>query len=136
MDVSPAKRFLSPLRTYLLSLVALGLATALSYALIHTVAPTFRGYGIVFLIALLFAAWTGYGPGILASISVTFFLPYLFFPRFTLARVDYGRFLLLLLVSILISRIAASRARVESVLRKHNEELDERVRQRTLSSSA
>ena len=88
-------------------MVALGLATALTYALVHTVAPGFRGYGIVFLIALLFAAWTGYGPGIVAAILATFFLPFLFFPRFTLARVDYGRFLLLLLVSILVSRISA-----------------------------
>ncbi len=130
--VTPLKRFFSALRPYLLSVVALGLATALTYALVHTVAPGFRGYGIVFLIALLFAAWTGYGPGIVAAILATFFLPFLFFPRFTLARVDYGRFLLLLLVSILVSRISASRSRIESLLRKHNEELDERVRDRTL----
>jgi PAS domain S-box-containing protein len=115
----------------LLSLGALGLATALVYVLSHTLGRTFTGYAFFFLIALLFAAWQGYGPGIAASIIATFFLPYVFFPAFTPARVDYSRFLLLLLVSILVSRIAANRARIESVLRKHNEELDERVRERT-----
>jgi PAS domain S-box-containing protein len=130
--VSPIKRFWLALRPYLVSLVALGLATALSYALAHTVGPRFTGYAFLFLIALLFAAWLGYGPGIVAAVVATFFLPFLFFPRFTFARVDYNRFLLLLLVSILVSRISASRKRIEGLLRKHNEELDERVGQRTL----
>ena len=129
---SSLNRLRAALRPYLLSLVALGLATALSYVLIHTVAPRFTGYGFVFLVALLFAAWLGYGPGIVAAILATFFLPFVFYPRFTLARVDYGRFLLLLLVSVLVSRISSGRTRVESLLRKHNEELDERVRKRTL----
>jgi PAS domain S-box-containing protein len=133
--ITPIKRFLSALRPYFLSLVVLALATALialTYARVHAVAPGFAGYGVVFLVALLFAAWTGYGPGIVAVIMVTFFVPFLFFPRYNLARVDYGRFLLLLLVSILVSRISASRTRIESLLRKHNEELEERVQQRTL----
>ena len=132
VDVSPLKRFWSAFRPYLLSVAALGLVTALTYALVHTVGPRFTGYGFVFLIALLFAAWLGYGPGIVASVIVTFFVPFLFFPRFTFARVDYNRFPLLLLVSVLVSRISASRTRIESLLRKHNEELDEHVRRRTL----
>ena len=131
MDTIDSKRVWPVLRPYLISLGALGLATALVYVLAHTLGRTFTGYAFFFLIALLFAAWQGYGPGIATSVIATFFLPYLFFPRYTLGRVDYGRFLLLLLVSILVSRLAASRTRIESVLRKHNEELDERVRERT-----
>ncbi len=132
MGVIPSERVSPALRPYLLALAALGLATALTYVLVHTVALRFTGYSFLFLIALLFAAWSGYGPGIAASIVATFFLPRLFFPAFTPARVDLSRFLLLVLVSILVSRISASRDRIESALRKNNEELDERVRQRTL----
>lgn len=77
------------------------------------------------------AAWQGYGPGILAVVIALFGLPFLLVPGFTLARVDPGRSALLLLVSVLISRISTSRDRTETALRKSNEELDERVRQRT-----
>ena len=130
--VSRSQRFWSALRPYLFALIALGLAAALSYALARSVGPRFTAYRFVFLFALLFAAWLGYGPGIVTAIVATFFLPFLFFPRFTFASVDYNRFLLLLLVSILVSRISANRTRVEKLLRKHNEELDDRVAQRTL----
>jgi light-regulated signal transduction histidine kinase (bacteriophytochrome) len=49
----------------------------------------------------------------------------------TVARIDPGRFILVLIVSILISRIASGRARTEAALRDANAQLDERVRQRT-----
>ena len=58
-------------------------------------------------------------------------VPFVFDPFFTLARVDIGGFSVLLLISLMISRIAAGRRQVEDLLRKSNEDLEARVRART-----
>jgi len=50
----------------------------------------------------------GYGPGILASLATLIFLPYLFTPGFTLAKIEIGRSLLLLGSSLLVSGLATA----------------------------
>jgi PAS domain S-box-containing protein len=125
------KFFHTAVGRYVAALVALALATVLALVL-YVLLPSTRGaYGLVFLIALMAAAWQGYGPGILAVLIAVLGLPFLLVPGFALARVDLGRGGLLLLISVLISRLSTSRARTEAALRKSNEELDDRVRQRT-----
>ncbi len=123
--------FRSPVGRYVAALLAIVVALVLTFAANRTVGVNLRAVRLTFFAAMMIAAWNGYGPGILATIVVSFVLPYLFSPSFTAASLDLGAFGTLLLVSLLISRISATRSHVEEVLRKSNEDLDARVRQRT-----
>lgn len=87
---------------------------------------------IAFVIPTLASAWWGgYGPGVLACLFGLLGAPYFFTPGFSIAHVDVARAALVLLVSLLISRVAESRRRAEAALREANEQLDNRVRERT-----
>jgi two-component system cell cycle sensor histidine kinase/response regulator CckA len=79
---------------------------------------------------LLGSSWLGYGAGLLTWTLVTFVVPKaLGLPQ--RQPTDPLRFGLLLLVSVLISRIAASGRRREAELTQAAEELEERVQART-----
>jgi PAS domain S-box-containing protein len=125
------KFFRTAVGGYVAALIALALATAVALVLFIAIPSTRGSYGPLFLVALMAAAWQGYGPGILAVLIAFFGLPFLLVRGFTYARVDFSRAGLLLLISVLISRISTSRTRTEAALRRTNEELDDRVRQRT-----
>ncbi len=87
---------------------------------------------IAYLVATLASVWWGgYGPGIVACLFGLLVAPYIFNPGFNILQVDVGRAILVLLVSILISRVAESRRKAEEALREANEKLDARVHERT-----
>jgi light-regulated signal transduction histidine kinase (bacteriophytochrome) len=90
------------------------------------------GLTIAYLVATLASAWWGgYGPGILACLFGLIIAPYIFSPAFNILQVDVPRAVLILLVSILISRVAESRRKAEEALREANGKLDARVHERT-----
>jgi PAS domain S-box-containing protein len=84
----------------------------------------------VYLLALMGAAWKGYGPGIAACLLTSFIVPY-FLPRRNGLHFDPVRLLLLLLVSLLISRLGQIQRRREEELREAAGLLEARVRERT-----
>jgi len=56
------------------ALLAVVIAIALTYAISYAIGGRFRGIFLVYLVALLVAAWNGYGPGIVSFIVVVFFV--------------------------------------------------------------
>jgi PAS domain S-box-containing protein len=125
------KFYRSTVSRYGFALAAVALATALRYALFFAHLRDRPGFRLIFLAAIMAAAWQGYGPGILATVISVAGLPFLFLRGYTLARMDIVNLVLILLIALLISRLASTRARTEATLRKSNEELDDRVRKRT-----
>ena len=82
-----------------------------------------------FLLAILSAAWWGgYGPGILATVASILFAPYLAVKGYTPAHANFTQMGLVLLISILISRIRAVQEKEQLALRRSNEDLDDKVR--------
>ncbi|HEV3198703.1 MAG TPA: PAS domain S-box protein [Bryobacteraceae bacterium] len=98
---------------------ALGLRLPLFYGLLY----------ILVLIVMLGAAWLGYGPGVLLCAIVTLVLPHLRPGPNPGTRVD--RFALVLIISLLVSRLSQNRRRTEAALRRTAQDLEIRVRERT-----
>jgi PAS domain S-box-containing protein len=125
----------APLRSYAVALTALTLLSVAAYPFIHGAPRGSTGLlGVVitllYLLVLLGSSWLGYGAGVMTWTLVTFVLP----KALGLAQrqtPDPYRFALLLLVSILISRIAATGRRREAELTRAAEELEQRVEERT-----
>ena len=131
MDHVAAHRLRHFVRPYLIALCALALATILSLVVPHQGAwRSLVTFGFLFAI-MASAWWGGYGPGILVTFLTVFALPPLLNPKFDPTKINYYQVSLIFLISILISRVAAARRKVETALRLTNERLDERVRQRT-----
>ena len=86
-------------------------------------------YVFLYFLLILGAAWLGYGPGLLVCSLTTFLLPPLLLSQ--PPGVQIGRFGLLIVVSLLVSRLSASKRRTEISLRRSAEELEDRVRERT-----
>ena len=86
---------------------------------------------VILLLVVLGSAWLGYGPGVLTSAIVAIGLPHLRPGPNRSARVDLTRFALLLIISLLVSRISETRRRTEASLRRTAEDLERRVRERT-----
>lgn len=85
-----------------------------------------------FLLAILASAWWGgYGPGLLTSILCYSAVPYLLIPNFQIANIDATRLTLTILVSLLVSRIAAARRESEQNLLTANKLLEQKVAERT-----
>lgn len=119
-------------RRYALAILTLCIATGISAVLLNTVGrKASLVYALLFELLIMAAAWLGYGPGLLVCGIVTFVLPKLLIPA-RATHVDFGRFGLLVIISLLISWISASKRRTEKSLRRSAEELEERVRQRTI----
>ncbi len=132
MPSANVPRFRSALARYSIPIVALGLATIVAVVLRH-----FAGSkpnvinSVTFLLAIMASAWWGgYVPGILSCLLAVFVVPYALVPHFHPSP-EPTRIILVLLISVLISRVAQGRNRTEALLRQANENLDERVRQRT-----
>jgi PAS domain S-box-containing protein len=125
----------APLRSYGIALFALTLLTAAAYPFVHGSPRGSMGLlgvviALLYLLVLLGSSWLGYGAGVMTWTLVTFVLP----KALGLAQrqpTDPLRFALLLLVSILISRIAATGRRREAELTRAAEELEQRVEERT-----
>jgi light-regulated signal transduction histidine kinase (bacteriophytochrome) len=122
---------------YAIAALAVGLASCLTLAVVHlyTFIPLNVARGLVslgFMSAVLAAAWWGgYGPGILATVSTILFAPFLAIRGYTVGQANFAQLGLVLLISVLVSRVAASRDKAEADLRRANEMLDERVQERT-----
>ena len=81
-------------------------------------------------VVFLGAAWLGYGPGVLVCFLLTFIVPPLLVPGRPI-NAEFGKFALLLFVSLLVSRIGTSKRRTETLLRQWGETLEARVAERT-----
>jgi len=120
------------LRRYLLAFGLLTLGTALAVLLMNA----FGAKAILFVsligdVVFLACAWLGYGEGVLAGVLITFVVPRLLLPR-TPLHPDFGRFGLLLVLSLLVSSISAYKRKAERALKFAAEELESRVQSRTL----
>ena len=124
------------LRRYLFALSQITLGTALAMLLLN--AFGMKATLVVSLIgdvAFLGCAWLGYGEGILAGILITFVIPRLLLPGTPLHR-DVGRFGLLIALSLLVSSISRYKRKAEKALKVAADELESRVRLRTLELQA
>lgn len=129
--MKPIQRLLAlPLAGYIVAVLSVASATALTYAILQT-----SGFRIAityaFLFAILISASLGYGPGLLSCALSFFAAPFFFTPKFSPAKTDLNRVALTVLVSLLVSRVSATRKRTEQLLRTANAELDRRVQERT-----
>src|SRR3954469_22795965 len=89
-------------------------------------------FAFLYLIAIFAVAWFGgYGPGAVASLLTMVGLPAAAIPGFRLSKVDLGRLAFLLAVSLGVSGVAQAQRRRRESLHRANDELDERVRDRT-----
>ncbi|HEY1340370.1 MAG TPA: response regulator [Bryobacteraceae bacterium] len=115
-----------------LSLAALTGATVLLVRLLGRQHPflfalVLAGYFLV----LMGSAWLGYGPGAMICFLSAFGLPLLFPPQRASFQAESLRFGVLLLISLVVSRISQTRRQREADLRRTAETLEERVRERT-----
>jgi PAS domain S-box-containing protein len=124
----------APLRSYAIALAGLVLLTAVAYPLVHGTPRGSMGMlglviSLLYLLVLLGSSWLGYGAGVMTWTLV------IFLPRalglMQRQPPDPFRFALLLLVSLLISRIAATGRHREAELKHAAEELEVRVEERT-----
>jgi PAS domain S-box-containing protein len=119
-------------RSYALAISALMLTTAIFAILLNTVGRRASlVYVLLFDVLIMAASWLGYGPGLLVCTLCTFVIPKLLLPNRPL-HPDLGRFAMLVMISLLISTISRSKRKTETALRRNAEELEERVKQRTL----
>lgn len=128
---APMRR--SALVRYSVSIVGVGLATLLALLIRHVAGPKPSPISsVAFLLVVLASAWWGgYVSGIIVTLLSLFVVPYALVAHFEPLKIDPLRVALVLLISVLISRVAQNRNRIEAALRKVNENLDEGVRQRT-----
>ncbi|MFL6449614.1 MAG: sensor histidine kinase [Bryobacteraceae bacterium] len=116
---------------YAVPVIGMSAATVIGLAL-RQIHAGHSASTIAYLVAALASAWWGgYGPGVLACLLGLLGAPYFFSPGFSILHLDVPRAALVLLVSILISRVAEGRRRAEDALWEANEQLDARVRERT-----
>ncbi len=126
----------APLRPYAIALCALTLLSLAAYPFVHGATRGSRGLlgvvlGLLLLVVLLGSSWLGYGAGVLCWTLAVFVLPRVLGLPQRQQPVDPLRFGLFLLVSLLISRIAAAGRHREAELRHAAGELEERVERRS-----
>lgn len=126
----PAK---SPFIRYLLPFAAL-VAALLTQAAVAVVVPKHVDfpYAFFYLIAIFVVAWYGgYAPGAIASLLTLVGLPALLTHHIRLNTIDPSRLILMLGVSVLISKVSLGQQRVREILSNANNELETRVQART-----
>jgi signal transduction histidine kinase len=130
---APAK--LSRAAGFGLALAALALASGLTLAVLHFHVPLIAARALVattfVLIVMASAWWGGYIPGVVVTVAVILFAPYLAIKNYTVAQANFSQLALMLVISVLVSRVASVRGKVEAALRSANEKPEERVRERT-----
>src|SRR5579883_2672323 len=118
-------------RGYAVALAALAAAALLSVALSHF-SPLRIVIGFLFLCAILVSAWWGgYIPGAIAVLATAYGAPYIVNANFSPRQIHPGQVLLLILVSILVSRLSVASHVLLQNLHKTKRWLEERVRDRT-----
>lgn len=115
---------------YLIAFVAVSAAIAIAYP-IRGIPELRVAVPFIFLLAVLFPAWRGYGPGLFSCFLIFLAMPVVFVPGFSFAKIDAKQLTFTIIVSLLVSYVATSRRNAEETLRRINEELEQRVRQRT-----
>ena len=130
-----------PLRPYAASLFTLIVVTAATYAIMPNRPPGARGFaglviGLLYLLILLGSSWLGYGAGVLTWTLIIFATPrVLGTTQRQITPETLLRFFLLLLVSVLISALAASLRRREQELIRAADDLERRVEERTIEAT-
>jgi PAS domain S-box-containing protein len=120
----------SPFFGYILAVLGVAMAVGIAVLIARFFTPG-PALGLLFLAVILAAAWTGYGPGLVASAITFVVVPYFFRPRFRFSSIEFGNFALTIIVSVLMSSVAAGRKRVERQLRNINQQLESRIAERT-----
>jgi PAS domain S-box-containing protein len=124
------------LRSYLFAFSQLTLGTALAMLLLNAFGmKATLAVSLIGDVAFLGCAWLGYGEGILAGILITYVIPRLLLPG-TPLHPNAGRFGLSIVLSLLVSSISLYKRKAEKALKVAAEELDARVRSRTLELQA
>ena len=127
------KQEASPLVRYILPFLGVVIALSIQGALV-SVLPKGNDFPFAFfyLLAIFVVAWFGgYFPGVIACLLTMVGIPLAAVPGFRLGKLDWSRFGLLLGISLLVSAVAHAQRRRREILRKANDELDERVQSRT-----
>src|SRR5688500_19471209 len=83
-------RSASDIQGYLPALLGLTAAIVLHYGFLKLLDQNFAGIFFVYLMAILVAAWCGYGPGIVVVALVVAAVPFLFQPNFSLSKINAG----------------------------------------------
>jgi signal transduction histidine kinase len=114
-------------RRYAVALVALLVAGALTSFIVYFNLPR-AIVGYAFLLVIIGSAWWGgYGPGLITTFATLLLGPYLVQPTYSIRHPNWQNVPMIVLISVLISRMAAAKQKLSHV----NEMLDERVRERT-----
>lgn len=119
------------LHGYLPAVTSVAVAFLIHHGMVAVYGRRVPGIISIYVCAFLISAWCGYGPGILATLLITFGVPYQFRPNFTLDKLNLSNAVIYVLVSVAISAKAAGRRKVESLLKSMNAELDARVQEQT-----
>src|SRR3954452_1816649 len=130
-DPRAALSLASTLHGYVPALGALALATAVHFLCYATVGIGLAGIFFIYLMAVLIAAWCGYGPGLLVLFIGLLVLPYAYRPNFSIRKLDAAVPIVMVMVCLITSRLSASRRSSEAFLQRANQDLDERVRKQT-----
>jgi len=118
---------------YLIVLATLITGCGLAAILLHTFGDKARlVVSLLGDVVFLGAAWIGYGPGILVLALIRFVVPGILYPD-KVSQIDLGQFGLLSVLSILVSRVSSSKRQKEASLKHWGDELERRVRERTLA---
>jgi len=129
------RRFPSGVLRYALPICSLTTLIGVFYLLYVVLGIRFPPlYGFLYLlllIVLLGSAWLGYGPGVIACAITTLVVPHLVNNPNRAIQSDLTRFTLVLIISLLISRLSETHRRREAELKKTAEDLEVRVRERT-----
>src|SRR4051794_13063184 len=100
----PASQHLRRVLTnYLLAVTAAGAATGVNYAIL-AIWPDFQGYALAYLVAIVLAARTGFGPGLLTS-ALSFAIGGSLFTAKIHNGLDPVRMIMAVFISLLVSRL-------------------------------
>jgi PAS domain S-box-containing protein len=124
-------RLAASLRGFIPALAALTVAAVLHLAIASTIGIGSAGIFFLYLMAILIAAWCGYGPGLLVLVLAVAVAPYVYRRDFSLRRADPVGVLVLLSVTLITSQLSANRRRTEALLRQLNQQLEARVKEQT-----
>ena len=123
-------------RGYLPGVIALAIALAI-HLIALKFAPVLSPFVVaIYLLALVYSAWHGYGPGVLSVVLVLTVIPYLTRPNWRLSKTNWWTVAALLFLDACVSFASNYRTKVEDALRRTNAELDDRVRRRTAQLEA
>jgi len=120
------------LRPYVIAVGALVGACAVAALLLRTIGP--RATIVVSLLGdlvFLGSAWLGYGPGLVVCFLLLFVAPRVLVPGKP-HPVDLGQFALLVIISLLVSRLSQTTRRSEVQLRRQEQDLRAKILEDTV----